>query len=407
MTEADPAPSASPSTPDGGTPAGESNYTWSHGVRKGERRRLDNRELASYLSSLEREILSNRTTTDKHSLLAKTTDYLRRNPEHYTVWNVRRECLAFLNDESVLSGELPLLQKILMRYPKTYTLWEHRKWVLGSLVWPDFDGELLLVSKLLERDGRNYHVWQYRRWVVAMAEKARGGVSMGTKELEYTTAAVTYNFSNFSAWHARRFLLPITRDRVVAELELLRHAIYTDPGDRSIWLYHRWLVCGQRDGVVDGAMVAGELAMVDELLEEDDGGDAAELCTTAKITYAWLHLHLTHTLPSADQVAELQSLKNHLATESPAHKARIDAWHPETAHPAWLVYNHAFAGSDAKVDAWGRLVVEKEGAVVVAIGSDRSVDGATVAGESGVTHVGVVDHKGDVTLVTLERQRPK
>lgn len=27
-----------------------------------------------------------------------------------------------------------------------------------------------------------------------------------------------------------------------AEFELLQQAMYTDPGDQSIWIYHRWLV---------------------------------------------------------------------------------------------------------------------------------------------------------------------
>ena len=27
-----------------------------------------------------------------------------------------------------------------------------------------------------------------------------------------------------------------------AEFELLRNAMYTDPNDQSVWMYHRWLV---------------------------------------------------------------------------------------------------------------------------------------------------------------------
>jgi len=26
------------------------------------------------------------------------------------------------------------------------------------------------------------------------------------------------------------------------EFELLRNAMYTDPNDQSVWMYHRWLV---------------------------------------------------------------------------------------------------------------------------------------------------------------------
>lgn len=27
-----------------------------------------------------------------------------------------------------------------------------------------------------------------------------------------------------------------------AEFELIRNAMYTDPNDQSVWMYHRWLV---------------------------------------------------------------------------------------------------------------------------------------------------------------------
>lgn len=28
----------------------------------------------------------------------------------------------------------------------------------------------------------------------------------------------------------------------VEEFELIKHALYSDPNDQSVWLYHRWLV---------------------------------------------------------------------------------------------------------------------------------------------------------------------
>lgn len=36
------------------------------------------------------------------------------------------------------------------------------------------------------------------------------------------------------------------------EFELLRNAMYTDPNDQSVWMYHRWLVgTGENVGVFD------------------------------------------------------------------------------------------------------------------------------------------------------------
>lgn len=40
----------------------------------------------------------------------------------------------------------------------------------------------------------------------------------------------------------RDFPTLIARTRIDAELELLRQAMYTDPADQSVWLYHTWLV---------------------------------------------------------------------------------------------------------------------------------------------------------------------
>lgn len=74
------------------------------------------------------------------------------------------------------------------------------------------------------------------------------------------------NFSNFSAWHQRSKVytslwhqgkldpikskekgerplrLHVRSLTLLPEFELVRNAMYTDPDDQSIWMYHRWLV---------------------------------------------------------------------------------------------------------------------------------------------------------------------
>lgn len=83
-------------------------------------------------------------------------------------------------------------------------------------------------------------------------------------ELRYTQKKIEANFSNFSAWHCRTKILgglwaDMPEDQVsgekdngapkrdspdvmlIAEYELVRQALWTDPGDQSGWLYHRWL----------------------------------------------------------------------------------------------------------------------------------------------------------------------
>jgi geranylgeranyl transferase type-2 subunit alpha len=65
---------------------------------------------------------------------------------------------------------------------------------------------------------------------------------------------VKKNFSNFSAWHYRGKLMPQLHARdeerlyiipfslIQEDLELLKHAFFTDPKDQSPWNYHEWLI---------------------------------------------------------------------------------------------------------------------------------------------------------------------
>ena len=92
------------------------------------------------------------------------------------------------------------------------------------------------------------------------------------EEFAYTTRKIEANFSNFSAWHQRSKIYPHLWEsnaldhkksqeegaprhpapapdvgdsllgRRDLEFELVRNAMYTDPEDQSVWVYHRWLV---------------------------------------------------------------------------------------------------------------------------------------------------------------------
>lgn len=180
---------------------------------------------------------------------------------------------------SALDGDLMLTFSALQVHPKVYWLWNHRRWCLQNIPdGPDdadkswksktWARELAIVEKMLDRDARNFHAWNYRRYVLAsMPESDRRSPK---SELAYTTLKIEQNFSNFSAWHQRTkvfgtlwqehpeaeaeakpegkpdclssYDIPDLLNLCVIEFEFVRNALWTDPGDQSAWLYHRWLI---------------------------------------------------------------------------------------------------------------------------------------------------------------------
>eukprot|EP00842_Homolaphlyctis_polyrhiza_P004248 jgi/Hompol1/4824/HPOL_003970-RA len=180
-----------------------------------------------------------------------TTTILSQNPEFYTIWNFRREILQHMhktmdNDaiQKSCEAELALVEKLLRGAPKSYWVWSHRCWILEYMPIPNWDRELKLVGYMLDLDARNFHGWGYRRFVVA-AMKTR----QPKDEFDFTTLKISQNFSNFSAWHYRGKTLPLAfpsnkerQETVMADFELVRNAIFTEPADQSAWFYQRLLL---------------------------------------------------------------------------------------------------------------------------------------------------------------------
>ncbi|XP_033117251.1 geranylgeranyl transferase type-2 subunit alpha-like [Anneissia japonica] len=186
--------------------------------------------------------------------LGLTREVLAANPDFYTMWNFRKEIFLEVsssrpeNDfQALCSSELSFLEDCLQVNPKSYGAWHHRCWIMDHMPHPDWKKELKLCDIYLQHDERNFHCWDYRRFVVARSNvKAKD-------ELEFSTAKISSNFSNFSSWHYRSKLLPllypdeestgrVREDILLQEYELAQNAFFTDPNDQSAWFYHRWLL---------------------------------------------------------------------------------------------------------------------------------------------------------------------
>ena len=177
-----------------------------------------------------------------------------------------------------------------MASPKSYSIWQHRIWTIGvgltlerevlaatppeevegeERPWRStiLEMELKLCSKMLMMDERNFHCWNYRKQVVDLyckeiGERVDGEKAQTTKnaflqeECDMAKAIINKNFSNYSAWHYRGKLLPFIKTQAAEsayeyalplsiireDLELLKHAYFTDPKDQSPWNYHAWLM---------------------------------------------------------------------------------------------------------------------------------------------------------------------
>ncbi|PWN21461.1 protein prenylyltransferase [Microstroma glucosiphilum] len=235
--------------------------------------------------------------------LELTTHALRAHPKVYWIWNHRKWCLIQMPDDVALQGAA------------AEELAEEVKIKLAEGKWKR---EMRLVDKMLELDPRNFHGWDYRRYLISQmalcsipptstsstpipafpaslshpslpASIRKHHLSLATSELAFTLRKIESNFSNFSAWHWRSKLLPHVwasshseecagEKRREEELELVRQALYTDPDDQSVWLYHAWLVDldvstgtatlpSRPDSIQRVTLLQREIDSIEELLE--------------------------------------------------------------------------------------------------------------------------------------------
>ena len=241
-----------------------------------------------------------------YDALSVTQAVLREEPEVYSMWGWRREALGALLEGAapearagLCADEAALVEACLMRNPKSYCAWFHRKW-MASRGMVDLAAEMRLIAQMLDADERNFHCWAYRRHVATM-QRAAGqgtrpddGAALREADMAFVRRKLQQNFSNFSAWHHRAEAwvraapdaaaggaplsrsgiesgaLVLSHDQLASELTFVRDAIFTEPDDQSAWLYHRWLlgIGGRRDArPAPETVLRAEEEVVRELLE--------------------------------------------------------------------------------------------------------------------------------------------
>ncbi|KII88727.1 hypothetical protein PLICRDRAFT_41947 [Plicaturopsis crispa FD-325 SS-3] len=306
------------------------------------RRQREASKLKEYLA-LTDDVLARKKRRDwSRDAFEQTLQLLHINPEFYTVWNYRRNIL--LNGifpestaekiNTLLSNELSMTTAALKAHPKVYWIWNHRRWCLENV--PDgpggndsegdphgwkkanWDRELFIVQKMLDADARNFLAWDYRRYVLASMPVPRSDAS----ELAYTRRKIDANFSNFSAWHQRSKVfssmwasgtLDPTKSRE-QEFELVTNAMYTDPNDQSVWMYHRWLIgTGEDLDILDR-----EIGLIQDLLNEQPD---SKWCMESLVYYK--RLLSKHRPEKGDELTqECAGLLKELETLDPDRKRR-------------------------------------------------------------------------------------
>ena len=343
-----------------------------HGVRRTTQARTEAQRLRDLDRIKAYRDLDDRIRTQAASrsygpaLFQLTTELLRLNPEHYTVWNIRRRCLtsALLtktanqqdqeSDVSVLQSELAFTIPLLMAFPKCYWIWGFRQWILSQailrLIVPVareiWEAELGLTSTMLNKDQRNFHAWDYRRIVVAKLESPQlRGKSMAEDEFAYTTKMIRDNLSNFSAWHNRSQVIPrLLEERgasskmraafLVEELSFVQGGLNLDPEDQSLWYYHQFLMSQLVDGGDRSATIAPDMDIRNKVFhvrrEIDEIKDLLEDFARVKWIYGAL---LEYTLAlarlekdTARTDGELSDIKTWLAKLRTLDPMRTGRW---------------------------------------------------------------------------------
>lgn len=274
-----------------------------HGVRRSFIDSAAEEDRYGRWSTETRQLLQQRRALPSERFLECSETILLRNPEEYSLWNRRKECLIewYLRSKSLetaVSGtpvqeslrercetEFRVTEGSLRQNPKSYATWAHRLWLLRSTVpstatepspattqrgctrppWTlpsDYAveclrRELVLCRQLISLDDRNFLGWRHLVEVLRLARNAdlRSTAEVATDRTDsvdfdlsflfrVTQEVLNRNSCNYTAYHYRSVAATEAGNKLdwSRELDALHQAMYTEPNDQSVWFYYHWLI---------------------------------------------------------------------------------------------------------------------------------------------------------------------
>ncbi|CAG8515723.1 4910_t:CDS:2 [Paraglomus brasilianum] len=162
-----------------------------------------------------------------------TSDIIKHNPAHYTVWNYRQQILFTLDEN--LTKELEFVKGLARDNPKNYQLWHHRQVIVEKL--SDSSKELEFINEVLDDDAKNYHAWSYRQWI-------NTHFNLWDDELPFIDTLLKDDVRNNSAWNHRHFVVfhdldAIDESLIQSEINYTKEKIRQTPNNISPWNYLR------------------------------------------------------------------------------------------------------------------------------------------------------------------------
>lgn len=202
-------------------------------------RRDEDREKVLELQERERRCLrlwATRTFNEEADTL--TLEVLTNNPFISTIWMYRRGLLESHHgteqELSVLVRELHITTKALECNAKIYSVWDHRRFVIETLLGltdDSYKNKLLLeertfILSMLRHDSRNFHAWNHLRLL---------NIDMGYDTLYQL---LDEDFTNHSALH--QLYLELTKDPTPdfsRALTFVHDCLLLSPDTESLWQF--------------------------------------------------------------------------------------------------------------------------------------------------------------------------